>query len=350
MAFAFALSGLTACSGGGGGGGDDSVDSSDLSVQVEPVLTGLQYPGSFEFAPDGRLFFSEIYAGRVRVASGGTVQTSPVVRLDGPPGDEVILGIALDPDFNSNHQLYLFNTTTNPTRSRVVRYREGNGAASDPAVLIDGLPQGGHDGGILRFADDGTLFVSVGDAGEPDIAPDQGQLGGKILRLNTDGSVPGDNPIPGSPIFALGFRNVFGMALNPQSGKLFVSDNGPECNDEINLVVSGGNYGWRDGQPCEDDRAEHVIAPIITINPPVGITGTMFYNGSMFPEFSGNLIVGDINNGQLRRYGVNGDTGEAGAESILLDGGYGGIVGVGNGPDGAIYFSTADAIYKITRN
>lgn len=338
-----------ACGGGGGGGGSGVPDPAPVvPIKVEQVISKLSYPVSLEFAPDGRLFFSEVYSGRVRVAVGGTVNTAPFIKLDGPKGDEVVLGLALDPAFASNHFVYVFNTADNPVRSRVIRYREGDGRGSDPLVLIDGLPQGFHDGGILRFGSDGTLFISIGDSNQPALAQDPAQLAGKILRINPDGSIPSDNPFDASPVFATGFRNVFGMALNPESGKLFAADNGPDCNDEIDLVQSGGNYGWREGQPC-DDQDDSFISPVITIDPTVGITDAVFYQGAMFPEYSGNLLVADFNGGAVRRFAVDGETGEVGEGVVMLEGGYGGILSLANGPDGAIYFSTADAIYKISR-
>ena len=168
------------------------------------------------------------------------------------------------------------------------------------------------------------------------------------IRIGSDGAIPGDNPLENSPTFASGFRNVFGMAVHPDSGRLFVSDNGPDCNDEIDLVERGGNYGWRDGQPCGDSDSEF-IAPIIVIDPTIGITGVTFYQGDLFPELKNYLLVGYVNGGSIRRFAVDGENGSVSDAAILLDGGFGGILDVGNGPDGAIYFSTLDGIYKIVR-
>src|SRR3989344_4118983 len=138
----------------------------------------------------------------------------------------------------------------NGTTNRIERYRFLNDALSDKKVIISGIPGAlYHDGGRMEFGADGMLYVTTGDATKEDIAQDKNSLGGKILRLNDDGSIPGDNPFPGSPVWSYGHRNPQGLAWDG-AGRLWETEHGPTgenqecCRDEINLIEKGGNYGW----------------------------------------------------------------------------------------------------------
>ena len=113
-------------------------------------------------------------------------------------------------------------------------------------VIVDDLPIGAsiHNGGRIAFGPDGKLYVTIGDTSRPETAQDAEALKGKILRYNPDGSILADNPIPGSPVYALGLRNPFGLAFRPETGELFATDNGPAGNDELNVIRAGANYGW----------------------------------------------------------------------------------------------------------
>jgi len=225
---------------------------------VQAIATGLTAPWAMDLASDGRLFVTE-RPGRVRVTQlgqGGGLRaeawaTLPVTQRLGT--EKGLLGIALDPSFAQNGLVYLYYSYafSGGTRNKVVRMRDQGGRGVEETVLLDGIPgNDSHDGGRLRFGPDGKLYVTTGDAENGSNAQNTGSLGGKTLRINKDGSIPGDNPLPGSPIWSLGHRNVEGLAWQPDSGALYVTEHGPSnlfpdcCRDEVNLVVAGGNYGW----------------------------------------------------------------------------------------------------------
>jgi len=225
---------------------------------VQLIASGLVAPWSMDLAPDGRLFVTE-RVGRVRVVqlgAGGGLRadpwaTLPVTQRAG--SEKGLLGIALDPDFARTGFVYLYYSyaVAGGTRNRVVRLHDANGKGTDETVLLDGIPGSeAHDGGRLKFGPDGKLYATTGDAENGGNAQDQRSLGGKILRINRDGSIPADNPIAGSPVWSLGHRNVQGLAWQPDTGALFATEHGPSnlfpdcCHDEVNLIVAGGNYGW----------------------------------------------------------------------------------------------------------
>lgn len=226
---------------------------------VQLVAAGLQAPWGMDLAPDGRLFVTE-RAGRVRIVqlgAGGSLFADPwatVPASTSRDGEKGLLGIAVDPEFARTGFVYLYYSyvaSNGATRNKVVRLRDANGRGVEETVLLDGIPGANvHDGGRLKFGPDGKLYVTTGDAENGANAQNPNSLAGKVLRLNKDGSVPSDNPAAGSPVYSLGHRNVQGIAWHPDTGALYETEHGPSdpfpncCNDEVNLIVPGGNYGW----------------------------------------------------------------------------------------------------------
>lgn len=226
---------------------------------VQLVAAGLQAPWAMDLAPDGRLFVTE-RAGRVRIVqlgAGGSLFADPwatVPASTSRDGEKGLLGIAVDPEFARTGFVYLYYSyvaSNGATRNKVVRLRDASGRGVEETVLLDAIPgANNHDGGRLKFGPDGKLYVTTGDAENGANAQNANNLAGKVLRLNKDGSVPSDNPTTGSPVFSLGHRNVQGIAWHPDTGALYETEHGPSdpfpncCNDEVNLVVPGGNYGW----------------------------------------------------------------------------------------------------------
>lgn len=336
---------LCAC-GGGGGGGVNNGPTPELPLIVEPFITDLQFPTSLAFLPNGDLLFTELERG-VRLVKKGVLQGTSVF-FDPTPrtGGEGFLGLAIEA--GSSDRVYVFYTRRDPVGNRVIRFRLRNDTAEEVQELIAGLPVGGHNGGRLVFGRDGTLFISTGDTGRPELSQDLGSLAGKVLRITRDGGVPENNPTPDSPVFARGFRNPFGMAAHPSNGTVYVSDNGPNCNDELNRVVAGGDFGWRVDQPCNDTAP--VQQPIAVVNPSVGFTGMRFYRGGAFSELNGQLLLGDFNTGTIRRYRIDEDAGGVVTEEgIFMPGGSGNIIDVAVGPEGDVYFATPTAIFRVRR-
>jgi glucose/arabinose dehydrogenase len=226
---------------------------------VQLIAAGLEVPWAVALAADGRLFVTE-RPGRVRIVrlgAGGGLDARPWATLPAranPDAERGLLGIALDPDFARNGFVYLYYSyggAGGATLNRLVRMHDTNGAGTDETILIDNIPgSSNHDGGRIAFGPDGKLYVATGDGEQQARAQDRNSLGGKILRLERDGSVPSDNPFPGSPVFSLGHRNVQGLAFQPDTGVLYETEHGPSgffpacCQDEVNRIEAGANYGW----------------------------------------------------------------------------------------------------------
>ena len=246
---------------------------------VETIARGLQTPWAIAFAPDGRIFVSE-RPGFIRVIEKGALAPEPWMRLDViETGESGLLGLALDPAFEKNRYVYAAYTYRDggAMKNRLVRLRDEKEKGVLDRVLIDNVAGARfHDGGRVRFGPDGKLYWTMGDAQQPNLAQDTKSLNGKILRLNTDGSFPADNPFPKSPVYSYGHRNPQGLAWEPKSGRLYATEHGPSgspscCHDEVNLVEPGKNYGWpaiygtqtRDGMvpPMLESGANDTWAP-----------------------------------------------------------------------------------------
>ena len=323
------------------------------------VVENVAMPVSMVFAPDGRMFFSEVVEGTVRVAEptkdGFQLLEAPFAKLTIAKGGESgTLGVALDPDFAQNRWLYLYYSEPDPDRAdrrplrnRIVRFTDVNNVGADMTVIYDDIPmsrQGRHNGGRLLFGPDGKLYVTVGNAEDKENSQNLTNPNGKLLRLNRDGSVPSDNPIPGSPIYAYGFRNVFGLALHPATNQFYVTENSGDSHDELNLIQAGANYGFPFFEGVGGDS--RYIDPIWESGSrTIGPTGLTFYSGDQLPQFKGDLFSCAFNTGMMTRMrlgGANFDT-VLGAQDVTQ----GCFLDVVNGPDGALYYSSVSAILRL---
>jgi aldose sugar dehydrogenase len=325
-------------------------------ITVTPFIEGVQVPAALAFAPDGRLFFAEVKRGAVRIAdAAGRLQPEPFVELKvATRREQGILGLALDSDFATNHYVYIFftqarNDAGEPQENRVVRYTERDGLATERTRILDDLPVGicCHNGGRLAFGPDGKLYVTIGDQNTTDKVQNLNRLHGKLLRVNPDGKPPEDNPYPDSPVFALGFRNPWGLAFHPRTGVPYVTENGEEGYDEINRVTAGGNYG----NPEVDGMAHdpRFLNPVWDSDRSrLAPTGAAFLTGDGMPEYRGDFFFCAYNNGDLTRMRFGGQHDDqvvqqevVAKEHCRLD--------VTNGPDGALYLASFTAIYRFGR-
>ncbi|MCA9929038.1 MAG: PQQ-dependent sugar dehydrogenase, partial [Anaerolineales bacterium] len=247
--------------------------STPKPIRVETVqrrVTGLVV--ALAFAEDDRLFYAE-KQGDLFVKNVDVPDSSPqqILQVNVAEGNENgLLGLALDPKFAENGYFYIYynvpNENMEPIGSRIVRYTLAESTAVDETILIE-LPaspeQGFHFGGGLEVGPDGKLYLIFVDRNMPDAARDPAQLPGSVLRYNPDGTIPDDNPFPDSPVYAYGIRNGFGLTWHPTLGLLYETENGVGCDDELNLILPGANYGWGvhryDDCPYPDD----------TGNPPI---------------------------------------------------------------------------------
>src|SRR6184192_1502937 len=231
-----------------------SLPSGFTEAQVGGNLSGS--PTAMAFAPDGRLFVCQ-QGGQLRVIKNGLLLSAPFVSLTvDSSGERGLLGIAFDPNFATNHYLYVYYTVaTSPIHNRVSRFTAaGDIAAPGSHVVILELNNlssaTNHNGGAIHFGPDGKLYIGVGENANGANSQTLSNLLGKVLRINADGSIPTGNPFYNSAtgnnraIWALGLRNPFTFAFQPGTGRMFINDVGESTYEEINDGIAGSNYGW----------------------------------------------------------------------------------------------------------
>ena len=306
-----------------------------------PIISGLQNPSDFAWLPDGRYLVTQ----KGGVTATTTNATILIFKSDGTSigtfynltdsvdanGERGLHGIEVDPDFNNNHYIYAYYTYRNTAKTvraiRVVRFTESANVGTNPTLIFNQIYTPGttnHVGGIIRIrpSQPKQLYIQIGE-----LAYQQGNADlnyanklnlpyGKILRINTDGTIPMDNPFydDGNPatgkddrIWSYGHRNSFGMCFNTVTDSMYASENGWDTWDEFNIIHKGGNYGWatcegnyKNGSTTQACNDPALINPIATWGTPLpSVTGCVYYTGSLMPEFKNHILVADNDYGIL---------------------------------------------------
>jgi glucose/arabinose dehydrogenase len=324
----------------------------DVKFRVETVAAGLEVPWGFAWLPNGDMLFTE-RPGRIRIIEKGNLRGDPVFIVPDvePSGESGLMDISLHPDFAKNGFVYLAYVYGKTDRFvRVARYTYKDGKFTEPKTIIENISAAQfHAGTRCRFGPDGKLYVTTGDATDRTLAQKTDSLNGKTLRLNDDGTVPQDNPFIGKAgyrpeIWTIGHRNSQGLTWQPGSGLMFQTEHGPSGfdgpggGDEVNIVESGKNYGWPTIHHKESK--EGLESPLLEYTPACAPASAMFYNGSAFPAFKGNFFFGCLAGRRIIRVVLEGR--KVVSQENLLEGTYGRVREMEQGPDGYIYFSTSN--------
>jgi glucose/arabinose dehydrogenase len=340
-------------------------------VRVVEVAGPLERPWGMAFLPDGAVLVTE-RAGRLRLIEGGTLRAAPVAGT--PPvleeGQGGLLDVALDPDFARNRRLYLSyaHEEAGLTTTRVMRARFAPEGLSEQQVILDAKPHVDsrqHFGSRLAFDAEGRLLVTLGERySARDEAQNLGSHLGKVLRIDTDGKAPPDNPFVGRPgalpeIFTYGHRNPQGLVVDPATGTIWEHEHGAMGGDEINRLEAGANYGWPevaygrnyDGSVIGAGVSERagVSGPAFYWDPSIAPSGLALYDGDRFSAWRGDLLVGALSFRLLSRVDLD-PGGRAQGEERLLEGVLGRIRDVRQGPDGLVYLLTdrdAGGLYRL---
>ena len=341
--------------------------------QIAVYRTGLNWPIALGFASDGRIFYNERNTGSIRIIENGIPLANPFITLPGTDfsGERGLLGLALDPGFPLVPYVYAYqtfmNTTSGTTYNRILRILASGNTSVSYSEILRLPPLSGalnHNGGVIAFGPDKKLYAVVGENANIALAQDPLSPMGKVLRMNSDGTAPSDNPFYGNAswnpyVYTYGHRNMFGLAFHPVTGRPYVTENGPNCNDEVNLLPnltgSRRNFGWGPSQTCAtpppapnntNQDGPNPVLPIKWWATTICPTNAAIYGGPYFPAFRGDLFMGDCNNRTFHRLhlvppnydSVASDTPIWVAPDMILD--------VEVGPDGAIWITTPSTIYR----
>ena len=345
------------------------INSEKHAFRIATLLTGLENPWSVAFLPDGRMLVTE-RVGRLRLV-GLDFRLDPEP-IEGLPetvarGQGGLFDVVLHPQYSQNGWIYwAYNAPgVGGWGTALARGKLKGQRMSEVQVLFSMQPKtrsSQHFGGRIVFDKSGMLYLTLGDRGDKDRAQKLDDHAGSVIRLHDDGRVPADNPfakragaLPEK--WTLGNRNMQGVTLHPKTGELWAHEHGPQGGDEVNVMRSGLNYGWpvitygvnyglgtRIG---EGDTKPGMVQPLHLWVPSIAPSGMAFVNGSQFPLWAGDLLVGALRDQMLVRLVLNGE--KVVREERLLQGRVGRIRDVRMGPDGLVYLLTDDAKGALLR-
>lgn len=329
--------------------GEAPVSPESVPYRIETVAEGLEVPWSVVFTSPTRVLVSE-RPGRIRIIENGKLLEKPLHTFPEvvSQAEEGLMSLALHPEYAENKFVYAVYAyrSERGLSDRVVRFRDDGNSISQLTTVLDRIPAAQyHAGSRLAFGPDRKLYITTGDATDKEIAQDLTSLGGKILRVNDDGTIPADNPFPNSRVWSYGHRNPQGIAW--RGANMYETEHGPSTfdgppgGDEINRIIKGGNYGW----PLVSHEETHPNAesPILVFTPAEAPASAMIYSGKLFPQFKDNLFFGAlIGEGLVRIVLSDTDLDGIATYEKLSDVDLGRIRDVVESPEGYIYFTTSN--------
>jgi glucose/arabinose dehydrogenase len=326
-------------------------NAAEIAYTIEEVAANLYVPWSLVFTSENRILVTE-RNGAIRVIENQQLKPDPLISFPevDSTGEEGLMGMVLDPNYTNNKYLYvcLAYPKNGDLYDKVIRLVDNGSTASIDKTIIDDIPAARfHAGCELSFGPDGKLYISTGDATDKNIAQDLNSLGGKILRINSDGSIPSDNPFPLSTVWSYGHRNPQGLAWHPTTNQLFSTEHGPSVfdgpagGDEINIITKGANYGWP--VVSHQKTAPDMTPWLLEFTPAVAPASAHFYTGTTVPQFQNNLLVGLLKGEGILRVVLEAPNFTNVSQYQKIPNiEVGRIRDLTTGPDGNLYFTTSN--------
>ena len=335
--------------------------SPQATINVKTVLANRTWPAAFTFGPHGTLYFANRMTGQIRFrdvhGTYHTVFTVPNVVTNGEQG---LLGIAVGPAWPTPAYMYAYATRniSGTLRNQILRIKVTKGVGRSFTIIFSSPTVAGqyHDGGRIMFGPDGKLYAIVGDAHTDANAQNMATSAGKILRMNANGSAPGDNPL-GGRIFTRGVRNSFGFTFDPETSRLWETENGPDCNDELNQFDNGANGGWGSNENCDGTSPNDtnnsgptpITMPLSWWKSTIAPTGAAFcpVAGCGLTGYEGDLFFGSYNQDNIRAVTLTPD--RLGINTInTVVTRTSGILSMERNPvNGHLYFSTQSGVFEL---
>lgn len=343
------------------------IHSEEVDFILTRVIDNIEYPWSLAFLPqNGGILITE-RPGRLNLLLAGQlfqIKGLPQVASVGQGG---LMDVIIDPFFINNQYIYISFTESGPGGfgTAVARARLKETRLEEVEVIFRALPKsngGRHFGSRLLFGADGLLYITLGERGVMSNAQNLNHHGGSVVRIRSDGSIPMDNPFLNTPdalpeLYSYGHRNPQGIVMDQDTNLIWLHEHGPKGGDEVNILRSGGNYGWPiitygidyDGSIISSETQKPGMEqPVVYWTPSIAPSGMSFYYGNKFPEWKGDIFVGALAGQQLRRLVIKDN--RVIDQEILLHNKIGRIRDVRLGPDGFLYLLTDDKngmLYKI---
>lgn len=321
---------------------------SQLTTRV--IRDSLFIPWELVYAPDDHIWFTQKngYVCRLDPVSTkiDTLYHETATQVNNEGG---MLGMALHPSFPAQPYVYVaYEYNSGSYKERIVRYTYSGNVLQSPQTLIDDITGASiHNGCRLLIVGD-KLFISTGDAGNQSNPQNINVKNGKILRINLDGSIPVDNPIPGNPVWSWGHRNAQGLIF--ANNKIYSSEHGPSNDDELNIILKGRNYGWPTVQGFCNTSTEisfcndsNVVEPLIAWTPTIAVSDIEYYDHPMFPAFANSILLTTLKEQQLLRLQLNAGFDSVTGSSVISQVNFGRLRAICVSPLGKIYIATSNS-------
>lgn len=347
----------------------EAVKIKNVPTKIELVASNLFVPWSISFTSKDRILLTE-RNGKIREIKNGVLNPTALKTFNNvsATGEEGLMGMALDPDYNSNKHIFIVYAypKDDAYKVRLVRLTDKGDTLGDDKIIIDNIPGSRfHIGGRLKFGPDQKLYLTTGENTRPNLSQDLTSIAGKILRYNKDGSIPSDNPFPNSPIYSYGHRNPQGIDWHPISKILVETEHGPSGydgrrgGDEVNIIEKGANYGWP--VISYDEKKDGMRSPDIMYFDSVAPGSGSFYPYNNIPQFENSYFFGALKDEGIYQVFFDESNTKIIKNEKLAGVDFGRIREVVPGLDGNLYFSTSnkdgsgkpkaedDKIYRIVR-